>query len=158
MILLANLYDEIDLAWLWSGDFNLSVDGDLEDTANDTLLSLRQEIQTVVASELNDWELYPGYAATLSDFVGEPNNQDTAAAIHDRIRIALTANGVVVESDLKIKVIPVHRHKVLITIRVSAIPTVYNKLSQDGYVTAIVFDYQEQGIFFLDKVPNLIGG
>ena len=153
-----NLYDEIDLAFSWNGDFDVSAEGDLLDTSNDTLLSLRQEIHTIMASDLNDWELYPGYAATLSDFIGEPNNQNTAAAIHDRIRMALTANGVILESDLRIKVIPVHRHKVLVTIKVSAIPTTYNRLQQESYVTALVFDYMEHSVFFLDKVPTLIGG
>jgi len=155
---LPNLYDDVDCVWSWNGDFDVSVEGDLADTANDTLLSLRQEIHTIAASELNDWELYPGYGATLSDFVGEPNNQETAAAIHDRLRMALVANGIALESDLKIKIIPVHRHKVLITVKVLAIPTVYNKLSEQAYVTALIFDFMEQSVFFLDKVPNLIGG
>jgi len=152
---LAGYYDAIDLFYSWNGDYTIGQDGDLKDTSYDGLRSLKQEIHTICASALNDWAEYPGYAAGLDDFVGRPNIPSTAAAIEDRVRIALTANLVVLEEDLSVKVIPVHRQEVLIVIKVHVIPTTANNLVVDTVSTALVFDFVEQGITFLEKVPQL---
>lgn len=150
------VYDNIDLRWVWSGDYDLD-GGDLSDTSDDYLLSLRQDIHTVGASAFGDWELYEALGAGLDDFIGEPNNRDTASAIHDRLRIALVSLGVVLEEDLDIRIIPVHIHRILIIVKVNALPTPYNKLTEEqGMVISLVFDFLEQGIIFFEKVPQLI--
>jgi hypothetical protein len=154
----AGTYDATDLRFGWSGDYALGEDGDLADTSDDGLESLRQELQTIAKSEINDWAVYPTYAATLSDYVGQPNTRPTANALHDRLRTAIIANGIVLESDLDIKVIPVHIHKVLIYIRVNATPTAFNELKDNRVVVSLLFDFTEYGIFFPDKVSKLTGG
>ena len=152
---MAGLYDNIDLWFSWNGDISLDK-GDIKDTSSDYLRSLIQDIHSVSASCLNDWEVYPNLAATLDDFIGEPNSKATCNAIHDRLRTAIVSLGVVSENDLNIRVIPVHIHRVLIIIRVDCIPTPWNGLdTTEALVTSLVFDFLEQGITFLEKVPEL---
>lgn len=154
---MAGYYDAIDLAFSWNGDFELGSEGDLGDTSNDYLRSLKQEIHSVCASYAGDWALYPNIGAGLRDFIGEPNTKRIGQAINDRLRISLISAGLVAEEDLGVRVIPVHRHRVLIIVSVSVIPTAYNKLdtSTNSIVTSLVFDFIEQGIHFLGKVPEL---
>lgn len=155
---MASNYDNFDLAWVWNGDFSISNEGDLEDTTSDALLSIQQDIQTVVASAIRDWELNPRLGASLEDFIGEPNTRETGDSLHDRIRISLTAGALVKEQDLKIKVVPVHIHRVLIIVAVNVLPSVVNGLDQTTpVVTRILFDYLEQGIYFLGQAPKLLG-
>jgi hypothetical protein len=150
-------YDDVDLEFTYDGDFVLGADGDLKDTVDDALRSLRQEIQSVCNSELGDWQLYSTRAATLSDFVGEPNSRSTAKQIHDRVRAALLSHGVVNSSDLQIRVFPVHRHKVLIAIRVNADSSVFNSLEGEKFVVVqVLFNFRERGVTFYEQVPDLI--
>jgi len=154
----ASVYDAVDIYWNWNGDLSLDK-GDIKDTTNDALKSLVQQVQDVAGSALEDWEVYPQRGASLDDFIGEPNTRRTGEAIHDRLRVALTSANVVREEDLKIRIVPVHRNKVLVVVMIDAIPTAYNQLDQGDKVSVnIVFDYLERGVFFLDKVPNLTGG
>lgn len=158
MNFLASVYDSIDLRWTWNGDYNLGHDGDLEDTSQDVLLSLIQDIHNVCASALRDWELYPNLGAGLDDFVGEPNLRSRADLMHDRLRLALTGANIVAEKDLRIRVIPVHRHKIMILLMVQVVPTAANRLAANTnrLRTAFVFDFVEQGMLFWDKVPELL--
>lgn len=154
---MAGLYDSIDLEFSWNGDFALGWEGDLADTSDDLLKALRQEIHTVCASYAGDWELYSNLGASLRDYVGEPNNRRTADAIHERLRLSLISAGVVAENDLELRVVPVHRHRVLIVVKIAVIPTAFNKMdrSTNSITTALVFDFIEQGIHFLSKVPEM---
>ena len=153
---MAHIYDNIDLEFSWNGDLGFGEDGDLADTSWDYLESLKQDIHMVTASSLQDWEVYPGLGATLGDFVGEPNIRSTANAIHDRIKMAIISLGVIAEEDLLIKVIPVHIHKVLILIKVDAIPTPWNSLANGETISIkLVFDFMEQGIMFYEKTPSM---
>lgn len=150
------VYDDIDCSFSWNGDYLLSHDSDLSDTSDDTLKSIIQDIHSICASAFEDWEFSPRRAAGLDDFVGEPNTITTGDRIHDRIRLALTSNGVVLEDDLDIRIMPVHIHKVLAIIKINATPTPLNRVVRgQGIVVQLVFDYFEQGVFFLDKTPIL---
>lgn len=151
------IYDENDISFSWNGDFLVSADYDLADTSTDALLSLLQQIHDICASSLRDWEFYPSRAATLSDFVGEPNTKETGDAIHDRLRISIVSAGLVAEEDLEIRIIPVHIHRVLVIIKINAVSTYANNLEiGEPLITSLVFDFMEQGIFFLDKTPKLL--
>jgi hypothetical protein len=152
---MANIYDEIDAQWTWNGDYSLGRDSDLADTSHDGLLSLRQELHDICASEIGDWLLYLGRGATLSDFLGEPNIRSTGDSLHDRLRSSILSAGLVVDADLQLRVVPVHRHKVLIVIQIDAVATPLNRLQDDRLVAALLFDFMEQSTVFLDKVPLL---
>jgi len=153
---MAQNYDTVDLRWTWNGDYSLSA-GDLADTSSDMLLSLRQEVHTVCASSLKDWENYPFLGATIDDFIGAPNNKGTAAALHDRLKISLIAAGVVAEEDLAIRIVPVHASRVLILLGIKAAATAQNELDySERIVVSMVFDTVEQQVVFFETTPQLI--
>jgi hypothetical protein len=78
--------------------------------------------------------------------------------MHDRIRLALTGANIVGEKDLRVRVIPVHRHKIMILLMIQVVPTAANRLAANTnrLRTAFVFDFVEQGMLFWDKVPELL--
>jgi hypothetical protein len=146
------VYDLIDVVYNWRGDYEVSSDGDFEDTAADQIQSLIQEIQTICNSGVNDWEEHPNYAATLDDFVGEPNNRDTARRIVDRIRTTAIGNNIVRADDISVSVVPIDRFKVFIIIGINAASTPNNSVLSDGRATiSLIYDYTEQGISFVDS-------
>ena len=153
---MAGNYDNIDLHWSWNGDFDLAA-GDLRDTSADALRSLIQDVHTVCASSIRDWENYPGLGATLDDFLGEPNNQVIAAQVTDRLKVSLAAARVAASEDISIRIVPVHVNKVLIIIGINAVATAFNNLQPDDkMLITFVFDSVEQQIHFLDQKPQLL--
>lgn len=153
---MASIYDDIDVRFSWNGDLVRGDQGDIKHTSDDALQSLLDQIHSVCASALLDWEVYPNRGATLDDFVGEPNTRTTGRRIRDRVRLSLISADLVSEEDLQVRVVPVHVHKVLIIIKIDAIPTVFNGLKpEETLQTAVVFDTLEQGVFFLDKTPQI---
>ena len=148
-------YDENDCSVGWNGDLNLE-SGDVKQTLSDGLQSLLDQIHVVCASSANDWAIYPGKGANLEDFVGEPNTRIVGDRIRERVIISIVGAELVTEEDLNVRVIPVHIHKVLIIIRINALPTEFNQLEAGQVLqTAMVFDSLEKEVFFLDKVPLL---
>lgn len=115
-----------------------------------------QELQTICNSEVNDWQENPNYAATLDDFVGEPNNRATAQSLSDRIKTSLIANNVIRADDISIKTMPVDRFKSIIILTVKAASTANNSIPSNGLATVtFLYDYLEQGISFVDNfAPN----
>lgn len=150
-------YDEIDLDWTWDGDLLLDQYGDIKDTSEDPLLSLRNEIFSIIKSDLKDWREEPSIGTNLGDFIGEPNISDTAKAIEERVRTSLTI--IVSTSDLHVRVVPVGIHKVLIAITLQVLATPNNKLAVgDTINVSFLYDYFERGIFVpLDDMNKLSG-
>lgn len=149
-------YDDLDVSFDWTGDLDLAA-GDIKTTQSDSLQSLLDQIHSICASSFNDWAIYPNRGAQIDDFVGEPNTRNTAARIRERLALALVSAEVVVEDDLEIKIIPVHAHRVLVIMKIHALPTAYNNLREGQTLqTSFVYDTVEQNMFFLDKTPNLV--
>jgi hypothetical protein len=150
-------YDSIDLDWTWDGDFIIDQQGDLKDTSEDLLLSLRNEIFTVVKSDLQDWREDPNVGADLGDFVGEPNIATTGKAIEQRVRVSLAA--IINSSDIDVRVIPVGIHRVLIAITIQVLATSANRLSSGEAISiSFLYDYFERGVFVpLDEMNKLSG-
>ena len=147
---MSSIYDINDLQWSWNGDFLMGDDGDLRDCRRDPLQSLRDEISSVCSSEVGDWAVYPGWGASISDFVGEPNTRTTADIMYDRIRIALVSSGIVLEEDLALRIVPISIHKVMILITVDVTPTAANKLSVGARLqVSLVFDSVQRTVFYL---------
>lgn len=154
------IYDSIDLAYTWDGDYVVGEDGDLGDTSYDFIASLIQEIQTIVQGDQGDWEKHPNLPASINDFNGEPNTRRTADKITDRVVSKLTAQGLVKAEDLKVKLTPIGTNQVLVSIRVQATPTPNNSLQLgQPLVVTLVYDSIEQSVFFLpDNVSVRDGG
>lgn len=148
-------YDAVDLSFSWNGDYLIGEDGDLEDTSYDTIQSLIELQHDIAASSFKDWKIRPNWASNLDDFIGEPNIRSTAEAIHDRYKLALISSGIATEEDLQVKVIPVDVHRVLILTKIRAASSPTNSLNDQVLVTQLVFDFLEQGISFIYKVPEL---
>ncbi len=146
-------YDIIDLTYTWNGDYKIGHDGDLEDTSEDQIQSLIQEICDIVRSSIGDWEEHPNRAASLDDFIGEPNNRDTADAISARIKTALISNDLVRANDVSVRVIPVGIHQVMIVVSVSVLATQNNSIIAGGQaIVSLLFDSIEKSVHFLDAV------
>jgi hypothetical protein len=147
------LYDSIDLKWTWDGDYCIGDDGDLGDTKEDYLLSLVQEIHTVVKSEIDDWVSNPLLGATLSDFLGEANTRELGQRIQDRIRQKITDISLVNSGDLSVRVEPISVSQVAIMINVLVVATENNKLTIGEPVSVnLLYDTMENNLFFMPPV------
>lgn len=143
---MAGNYDSIDFDFTWDGDFVLDTQGDLKDTSEDRLLSIRNEIFTIVKSSLGDWREDINVGADLDDFVGEPNNRSTAAGIQTRLESALSE--LINLGDLNIQVTPVSIYKVLISLTLEILPTAENGLRAGTTIsTTFLYDYLEKGVY-----------
>lgn len=143
------VYDSIDLDWSWDGDIDTGDDNDLKDTSDDYIRSLENEIMTVMKADFGDWQLNPTYAASLSDYQGEPNTRQTGESIRNRTENALVDSGLVENSDLNVRVTPVGYHEVLIMIQILAVSTPGNRLELGTPVVInLLYDTIEKGIFF----------
>lgn len=143
---MASNFDSIDLDFTWDGDLLLHDDGDLKDTSEDLLLSLRNEIQSIVKSNAGDWRESLEHGASLDDFIGDSNSRETARLIQDRVEQSLRILGRL--SDFSVRVVPVHIHRVLIIVSVSVMATPENRMrAGDSVVVSFLYDYLEKGIF-----------
>ena len=149
------LYDAVDVFWTWDGDMATADDGDLKDTSSDYLLSLRQEIQTVVKSEVGEWELDPTIGATLSDYLGEPNTRENGAAIENRIKTKMIEVNLVQREDLSVRVTPVGPHQIMILINVVVVASTQNQLNATNSVSVnLLYDTMENNLFFFPPVTD----
>jgi hypothetical protein len=149
------LYDSNDLYWTWDGDLAVGDDGDIKETMPDALQSLRQEIATIVKSEINEWEAEPSLGCTLSDFMGEPNTRENGQAIEDRIRLKLAEANIVQREDLNVRVVPTGPHQIMIMINVSVLATAQNQLTLAEPVNvSLLYDTMENNLFFMPPTIN----
>ena len=143
-------YDSNDLDWSWDGDFSIDQNGDLSDTFRDLLLSITHEIQTIIKSETLDWETDPGIGANLSDFQGLANNREVGKLIENRIKSSVIDQGLVLNGDFQIRVIPTHANEVLISMSLAAAPTLNNGLtSNEPLQIHFTYNSNENNVFFL---------
>lgn len=141
-------YDKTDLFWTSQGDYFLGDDGDLQDTEFDPLRSLVQEIRTRASSDQGDWVVFPDVGANVRDFVGEPNNQQSAEAIKTRLIAALSKHGFINTRDMIIKYVPVTRDTLLFRLTVRVAPTAENASSQ--YITTnLIYSYSDNNVYHI---------
>jgi len=145
---MAKNYDNTDFFWTSRGDLLIGGAGDLEDTNSDPLRSLIQEVKTRIEADQGDWRPFPNLGATISDFVGEPNNQTTADNIKVRIISALAQDGFVNTKDMEIKYMPVSIDHLLIRISFKVSPTTKNKNSTQ-LLYNLLYNYSDNNIYFI---------
>lgn len=147
---MASIYDSVDLDFTFDGDFLIDSTGDIKDTSEDVLLSLRNEIFTIVKSEAGDWKEDLEIGANLRDFIGEANSRENAERIKERIKVALAP--IVNTKDLTIRVVPTGIYKVLILLNINVVATQANKL-KIGDLIQIAFLYDStENINHIDLV------
>lgn len=139
----------------FDGDFLIDSAGDLKDTSEDLLLSIKNEILSYIKSDIGEWREHPNIGADLSDFVGESNTQRTAEAIQTRIKNTLSL--LVSASDLTVRVVPIGLHKVLVSLQLKVTATTGNRRRPgDTIVVSFLYDYFERGIFVPIEQMNQI--
>jgi len=141
-------YDRTDLAWTSRGDVVIGHNGDLMDTYDDPLRSLHQEVRTRVMSAVGDWRIYPELGASIEDYVGEPNTKITAEAVKTRVTAAITRNGLVSNSDLKVQYVPIDIDKLMLRISIRVAPTARNGGSNYLGIN-FLYDYSENHAYFV---------
>lgn len=141
-------YDAVDCLWTSRGDYYIS-NGDIMDTSNDPLRSLVQETKTRAGSDQGDWAVYPELGASITDYVGEPNNKETCESIKIRIQSALTRNGYINSNDLKIMYMPVNAEKTLFRVKIEVLPTVLNGNSDSILLHGLYRSEEDQVCLFI---------
>lgn len=142
---MAEIYDKIDLLWTPRGDFRIN-NGDLGDTETDPLRSLHQEVLTRIKSSIGDWQNFQKIGASLTDFVGEPNNKNNAEAMKTRIISSLTNDGLINTADLSVKYLPADIDRIIIRISIKVSPTAINGGSNNLSIN-LLYNYAENNIF-----------
>jgi hypothetical protein len=141
-------FRQIDLQWSWNGDLEIDEVGDLADTSSSSLKSFIQEAATRVRSDLYDWEMHPELGASLSDLVGEPNDEITAKEGRAKIISALTKGGLCNANLVKVRYMPVSRHQILYNVLFD-FPLTEKEKEEGELRFALLFDTSQQGITLL---------
>jgi hypothetical protein len=142
-------YTSVDMNWAWYGDYLLGEDGDIDDTSDDPTLSLRNEMATVIKSDLEDWELDPALGANISEFNGEPNTRANGEALQNRVKYALVAAGIVGQADVDVKVTPISPREVVIVTVVKQTLIDNGTLTNRAVQVGFLYDSTENGLFVL---------
>ena len=111
----------VDLYWTLDGDLALGENGDLKDTSFDAFRSLWQEVRTRCRSSFKDWVIHPTLGANLDELLGRINNKATAEEGKTRLINALTQGGFLPRETIRIRYLPVGRHRLLYDITVTVV-------------------------------------
>ena len=134
-----------DLLWAESGDFNIS-EGDIVDTRAVSGSGFMEEIMQRIKSSTEDWKLEPNYGATLQDFEGEENNEETWTRIQLRLTEVLSED-FLQPSQFSINIIPLGDDEIAVRIDFSSdlqvlmgkelpsIKMVYNMITNNSLIT-----------------------
>ena len=92
---------------------------------------LQQQILSRLGSARYDWELHPDFGASLSDFRGARNTEETARLIGARIVQSLL--DIVTAKDITIRVLPIPESQVFVQLLVKSrrAQTVFLNLTYD---------------------------
>jgi phage baseplate assembly protein W len=110
---------------LASGDIVLGGHGDFKQVMaeEDLLQGIAFRLQTVAG----DYLLVPDCGSSLELFVGQPNTQETGAAIEESVKRALTHDGYISGSNLTVRCVYVNTNQVAVLISVEQSDAVYVK-------------------------------
>ena len=135
-----------DLLFGTFGDLSIGPNGDLEDTESiHELVSFIQEVKNRITSELYDWAMHPHIGAGLADLQGEPNSVETAKEGEIKIIAALTKDGFIQSSLIKIRYTPVNTSTIFFNVIIS-LPD----LSEDESINlSLLLDYDELRVNFI---------
>ena len=145
---MARNYDSTDLLWTSRGDVFIGGDGDLMDTEFDPLRSFVQEVRTRTEADQGDWKNFPNLGATLSKFVGEPNNRVTSEGVKVAIRGALARDGFVNTRDMKLTAMPIDIDKLLVRVSFKVAPTARNA-STETLIYNALYNYSNNNVYFI---------
>lgn len=145
---MARVYDGSDLVITSRLDLAIGHNGDIMTSIEDPLRSLYQQIKIRIMSDQGDWDLYREIGASVSAFVGEPNNKITAESLKKRIVTSMTRNGLVNNADIDVKYMPIDRDKLAFRINIKVAPTARN-VNSDTLRINMIYSYSENNAYFL---------
>jgi len=98
-------------------DVKFSKEGDIEVEDGDfKIVSPKQTIEQQIRNRLNtnnpEWLYYDGIGADQEDFRGENNTKKVAQQSSDRIRKALTYDGLISNGDLSVESVPTNAREI----------------------------------------------
>lgn len=111
-------YIEVDMKVDASGD--LVLDGGLNFKMATPRETLQQDIMFRARTEANDFYPHPEAGANLQSLVGEPNNKENAAQAEKLLYLSLTRDGRIVNTDLRIKAVPISMSSIAVYTFVSS--------------------------------------
>lgn len=140
------IYDKNDYFFSYDGDYEFSETGDIMDTRFDMLRSIHQEILDRVRSDKGDWKYNKSIGASLSNFVGMPNNIQIANAIEQAIISAVQYNELVDINDINIKLAPISATVIAAQIKLIYTNTKANANSLPVTLT-FLYDYNDNNVY-----------
>ena len=143
---MARIYDSTDLFWSFEGDFDIDETGDIRDTSYDPLRSISQGIYDRVKCDKGDWQFQKGIGASLSKFVGRPNDRETGRSIKSAITSALGWFGFIDVGDVNVKVVPVSATMIVARVVINYISTRENSISDPINLT-FLYDYADNNVY-----------
>jgi len=144
----AKNYDNSDLVITSRLDLVIGHDGDIMTSIEDPLRSLYQQVKIRIMSDQGDWDIYREIGASVSAFVGEPNNKITAESLKKRVIASMTRNGLIDNADIDVKYMPIDRDKLAFRISVRVAPTAKN-VNSDTLRINLIYSYSENNAYFL---------
>jgi hypothetical protein len=109
----------VDFYWSLDGDYSVGEDGDIRDTSYDIMRSTWQEMRTRGRSNHYDWKEHPTLGANLEELIGQVNNRATAEEGKANLLAALTQGGFLPKNVIKIKYVPISKHRLFYYIYVN---------------------------------------
>lgn len=131
----AKVTKDVNIASVPIRDFK-TIDGDLAKV---------QLIRTRLKTENPDWALYENVGASLTDFIGMPNNPETGKLIEDRVYDTLLRNDAFQKDELSVNVIPTSHKEVLVDVILDS-QSLYLR-----YAFSLNFEIGINNIYVLDK-------
>ena len=135
------IYNEVDIAVTASGDLTLSSNYDFALTQGSGVL--KQDIAFRLRTNPGEFIPHTDLGAGMDDIIGEPNNRQTCKVGESKIITSLINDGMVGNSDLYVRGVPIALDKI-----------VYYTFVNNGYVQwnvtpDVMFDMNNGLTFFL---------
>lgn len=102
-----------DILFGYDTDIHFS-GGDLQTTSG--LDYIEREIYKVLISDKGDWKTSPNLGASLSSFIGQKNNRETAEGIKSYVEKSLRST--VYPASLNVDVVPVNESRIMVVINI----------------------------------------
>jgi len=116
----------------YSEDYDLLIDRDF--VLASQYESDKQLIQLKLIGDNTDFVLQKELCATLSDYIGENNDETTATAVNNRVYSVLAADSMLDISSINVSTVPVDYDTINVSVSYTA--------NDDGYVKQI-YEYRE---------------
>lgn len=131
-----------DMEWSSQGDFVL-FGGDLSGTSSKLGMAFIQEVEDRVKSSTDDWKLLPNRGASIDNFKGELNNEDTWKGIESTIEFSLIKDQFLESQDFVVTAGPLSNED--LGVRIDFNTSLTGNLLDSTIIFKIVYDLTGEG-------------